>query len=318
MLPLALSFDLRRRNVKSVVRMLVVAAGVSFASRSVRAADGVACPAREAVDSAVRALLSRSKTSVSALETKFRVDDEGDRYTVTALDRTRSYVDEARDCDKRADVAAVFIALTLAPPQIANPEREVAQPPPASPPNKPVQRAPDSKQPAGEAQGSFSLDLGARAGVAPRSSGSAAALGAELGFGYVREGWGGDAFVGYERSLGWELSGVPLREARVPFGVLLRRSLRGAALTSALELGPMFQVLRLSQDDASSERATFLEVGARVAGRLQLHGRVAPYAALCLDFFPFARDILVEPRGSIGTTSLLRIGASVGFSTNFP
>jgi hypothetical protein len=312
---LILELALRRRNVKSISILLATAVSPCFVVRAACAADAATCPSREAVDVAVRDLLSRSGAAVTAPETKFRVDDEGDHYSVTVLERTRSYTDEARDCDKRAEVAAVFIALTLAPPEIGVPE---PKPPPRVEPKSSATETSPSRSRV-RARGPFVADLGARAVLAPHGAGNEGSLGGELALSYVRNGWGIKAVGGFETSVGWELANVPLREDRVPFGVLLRRNWLGAALASSLEMGPLVQVLRLRQNETdATERTTFLELGARIDARFQLIGRVAPYAALSLDFSPFGREITVEPRGKLGKTSLLRVGASFGIATNFP
>src|SRR5664279_1629553 len=120
------------------------AAGIAFSCACPRAAiasesiPSETCPSREAIDAAVTALLG--KTLVSSEDMKLvDVMDLGERYVITVKGRTREYSDELRDCAKRARVAAVFVALTLAPPDIASTEAppqsefQAAEPPPAPP-----------------------------------------------------------------------------------------------------------------------------------------------------------------------------------------
>jgi hypothetical protein len=111
---------------------------VSFDPEAAGADETIGCPTREAVGVAVHALLSQSRVDPRSVETTIEVQDLGERYVVTVKGRTREYTDEAHDCARRARVAAVFVALTLAPPDIALPElKPMARAEPTAPPPKP-------------------------------------------------------------------------------------------------------------------------------------------------------------------------------------
>lgn len=107
-----------------------------------------ACPKREAVAVAVRALLRPSHVDTAGIEAQFEVQDFGDRYAVTVKGRRRDYHDEPRDCAKRAHVAAVFVALTLAPPDIPLPEQPELPPSAASTRSSPAPSSSTAAAPA--------------------------------------------------------------------------------------------------------------------------------------------------------------------------
>src|SRR5260221_10010990 len=94
----------------------VIAAFAMLGAGTVRAEP--ACPEREAVWRAVTALASREHPTTLTLQaalSSVELDDLGPRYRVTVRGRTREYEDPERDCDRRAHIAAVFVALVLSP-----------------------------------------------------------------------------------------------------------------------------------------------------------------------------------------------------------
>ena len=75
------------------------------------------CPTAAAVEDALAVLLppdARDDREWAA------VVDRKDGYAVTVLGNERLYTDPQRDCAERARVSAIFIALTLRPPVVAN------------------------------------------------------------------------------------------------------------------------------------------------------------------------------------------------------
>jgi hypothetical protein len=307
------------------------------------------CPSREATSVAVRALLKPSHVDTAGIETQFEVQDFGDRYAVTVKGRRRDYHDEPRDCAKRAHVAAVFIALTLAPPDIPLPEQPEPAPPPRAtapsaasssasqsstsspapaPTSPPTARVPTAtttatatattRTPPASAW-SIQVELGALATAAPRSEAWQTALGAELRWSVLRDQWGLTLGAAVTTSSTLELEGVPVRESRIPFDLAIRRNLRAMNLQGSLELGLAAALTRLRQEDlAGAEAETRLELGARAAGRLALGSQLAPYLSVFTEFFPFPHELAAEPRGSIGHTSSVWLGASLGLMGKFP
>lgn len=321
---------------------------LSSTGRTEEGATPTECPSRDMVTIAVRGLLNQSHVEVPDLESKFEIRDHGQTYSVTAHGRTRDYDDEGRDCIRRARVAAVFVALTLVPPDIYAPDQtslddvptaatsEPAPPPPV-PPTRPTVTAPiPTKLPQPVRKSTplpseariantpdnhwqFGIELGALGTTAPRSEQSLTALGAEMRFVLTRPNWGivlgGVITTGDESTLGTST----VSQKRVPFDLGLRLNWDNSWLTSALDLGPTFAVLQLQQSTPpGSPSSTTVEVGARAAATgLVGHSTTRPFIRGFTEFLPFTHDLAVEPRGTIGRTSRFWLGVSIGLAVVF-
>jgi hypothetical protein len=93
------------------------------------------CPSQAAVDAELQRLLPMPPPEAFAVD--LLVGDHGDSFEVTICGAQRFFVDQARDCGERARVAAVTIAVTVAPPVVvfagasAPPLPPVVTPPPS-------------------------------------------------------------------------------------------------------------------------------------------------------------------------------------------
>src|SRR5439155_24578616 len=99
------------------------------AGHAADAAAAPVCPSPEAVWRATATLLARDGSPVEVRDddrAALVTDDQGDRYRVSFRGVTRAYADAGHDCARRAQVAAVFVALALVPPEV---ELPVAPPP---------------------------------------------------------------------------------------------------------------------------------------------------------------------------------------------
>jgi hypothetical protein len=163
------------------------------------------------------------------------------------------------------------------------------------------------------------LELGALAVAAPRTESSQTTLGAELRLSALRDLWGLTFGAAVATASTLELDSVPVRESRIPFDLGVRHDLRAASLAASLELGLAAALTRLRQQDAlAAQTETRVEIGARAAARLALNRAVAPYLSVFTQIFPFPHELAVEPRGTIGHTSPLWLGASLGLAGKFP
>jgi hypothetical protein len=155
--------------------------------------------------------------------------------------------------------------------------------------------------------------------AAPRTESSQGAVGAELRWSISREQWGLSLGANVATASTLELSGVPVRESRIPFDLGVRRNLHTERLTGSLELGVAAALTRVRQQDlASAETETLVELGGRAAGRLALNSALSPYLCVFTQFFPFPHELAAEPRGGIGHISALWVGASLGVAAKFP
>ncbi len=148
-------------------------------SRTRRSPSTAAARAREAIWSAVASIVPAKDRDRLARATRIEVSDLGDTYRV-AVNAARGSTDcastatSAHDCDHRARFAAVFIVLTLMPPDVLLdalpvPPPEPPPPPPPPPPeptSPPPPPPPPSPSAASGSRSAFSTDLAPRAGRA--------------------------------------------------------------------------------------------------------------------------------------------------------
>ena len=99
----------------TLVPAILVTAWLPATARAVEAVAASTCPTHEAVESALRSLLGPSDVDAGAAAARISVRDFGNQYLVSVKGNAREYDDDARDCEARARVAAVFAALILSP-----------------------------------------------------------------------------------------------------------------------------------------------------------------------------------------------------------
>ena len=292
------------------------------------------CPAPAAVRTEVEMLVPRARLAarlraLGGSGPLVEIVDLGVPFQVVAAGSTREYRDEARDCAYRARVAAVFVALVL-DPGASPPARTSPTPrePPAAPPPPPPPAAPEavvSAAPAAEPAGPprrarvrLALGAGVEGGIGSDTRIGQAGLGLRVVAGGGR--WalsvGATALAPVDVSIG----DVALRQWRVPADVSLRA--QGAIQLSEHrvlepygELGAAVALLRESALDlATRGTPTSAELGVRVAAGVHLAGdsRIAPFLALHGELVPSPPAISALPRGVVGHTPLVWIGATAG------
>jgi hypothetical protein len=264
--------------------------------------------------------LSRSRTDVdvASVDRELSIQDLGERYTVEIRGRRREYVDDARDCAKRARVSAVFVALTVAPPDIALPEVPAEPPPePPAPRAPPPRIAVPRLEPTPRAWWP-ELDLGALAAAAPRSDHSLFVMGGELRLALASERWGLTAGASVSTPGTLELEGVRVRVARYPFDLGARVRWSGSVVAAWIDVGAVVSLLQVRAIDFVDPSSTSRwEPGARVAFTLASQGAWAPYLRVFTDLVPAPPDVAVEPRGPIGKTPAVWVGLSIGVTGKF-
>lgn len=295
----------------------------------------------------MRGLLNRSRIEVANLEASFEIRDVSDKYVVSVRGRIREYSDERRDCVRRARVAAVFVALTLAPPDINNPIEEQGgessdPPQPANAPAPPLAEKPldsplDSpvvatavpepapRRPAPNDATSESdrwrvgFELGAVAAAAPRAEQTLTTLGAEIRWFMTQARWGLvlGGLVTTDENLAFGTSTV--HQKRIPFDLGLRLNWRHSWGTAVIDGGPSFALLRLQQTNTpNAPRVSLVELGARAGVALVVgHATIRPFLRGFVELVPFGHALAVEPRGIVGRTSMAWLGATIGVSALF-
>jgi hypothetical protein len=260
---------------------------------------------------------SKSKPAPSPLASSpsFAVEivDLGDRYRVIAASRVREYRDDRRDCGARARVAAVFVALALDPANAAAPPPAVESPPAAPPP------AANPAAVVREDHGSrLELGPGVDVGVASghRTIHLGAGLRLALGRGAVALVLGAFAPFPIETEIG----GLRLSQWRLPVDLGLRLRLAGYGVEPHGELGMSAALMsERALELSASAREMTVELGPYVAVGAHFFpaARVAPFVALRAEWVPSPSGIQSLPRGVVGHTPRLWMGASVGAALGF-
>jgi hypothetical protein len=325
-----------RASKSRILGFAVGAAGIlcsSLCSESALASDSPtseACPSRDSIEVAVQSLLGKSQLSSEELNL-VEVSDLGDRYVIKVKGRVREYTDETRDCAKRARVAAVFVALTVAPPDIgapdegSSPKTDISQPEPApqastlspaaaAPPIQPVStpavtrptRLPQSWTPGAE--------IGVSASMAPRSDRTLFDMGGQFEFLFTSPQWGLVLGANIPTSSTLMLESIRIQQSRYSALLGLRFNLHTEQLRGALDICAMSALLRLRQLDLpSANTSSNVESGLHVGTTWALSGRlISPYVGGYAELVPATIPIAVEPRGVVGHSSAVWLGLSAG------
>ncbi len=251
------------------------------------------------------------------------VADAGDTYrvrlTVTNTQRVRVYRDVARDCEQRARFAAVFVVLTLMPPEllIETPKLPAAEPLPEPAPEPPapiVVEAPARRL-------RFELaalgDTAPAVASAPEMTGAGAELRAAIGGGRLA----GSFAIGLQPRTDFAVGTVRAREQRIPIdaGVRWRQVQRWVEIDGEASLvAAIFRAQGLSP--VAPREATRVDIGMRGGIVLRVgarDARIAPIAGVHATYFPHPYDLAIMPAGVVGRTPTLRLGATAGIAASF-
>lgn len=285
------------------------------------------CPGAEAVAQIVETLAPRRAIPAPRRGAEVSVADQGDSYRVQVVvegtPHARRYRDAARDCAYRARVAAVFVVLTLMPPELLmdSPAAPPVAPPAVLPPLAVAAAPPALVQPPAWRP---SLTLAGVLDLAPalRDAARIISPGAELRFALQHGRIAGELGLGVQPSAMFSLAGVDVRQRRVPvdLSLALRRRLRGAfALGAAAGIaGAIFSVEGVNT--AMRETGTRVDLGARAAVEVRVASPSDRWAAfigghvLC---FPRPYELATTPAGVVGRSPFIWIGARLGASLSF-
>ncbi|HZL20374.1 MAG TPA: hypothetical protein VFG23_21765 [Polyangia bacterium] len=273
------------------------------------------CPRPDAVWAELGTLVPRDRLDArlravtGARGPVVQIFDLGVPYRIVAAGRVREYRDETRDCAYRARIAAVFVALAIDPAELSiEPPPQPRTPTPATLPIPPARPAARLELAAAGQLGIGSGDVSAMGGLALRAA---------FGRGRLALVAGTAALAPSD----FTVSGVRLRQWRLPVDVGLRAQLGGQRLQPFAELGLGLALLsERSLSLANPSGGTSLEIGARAGAGLRLatRGRLAPFIAIDGELVPSPPQVFALPRGVLGRTPLLWLGAAIGASLGFP
>jgi hypothetical protein len=288
-----------------------------------------ACPAADKIWTAMATLVPSGALDALPHSAAIDVSDLGDTYRVrlatNGVERVRVYRDLARDCAQRARFAAVFVVLTLmppellidSPPKLPPPEPMAAPAPPliAAPP-PPVEAPPPPSR-------RLRLELTALGDAAPAvlSSPEMATAGGEL-----RVAIGGGPLValvavGLQPGTDFTAGTVRAREQRIPLDAGARLHHARSWIDVGGEASLVAAIFRAEGlSPVVARQATRIDLGLRAGVTLRVgprNARVAPIAGVHGLYFPRPYDLATIPGGVAGRTPTFRIGATAGLAASF-
>jgi hypothetical protein len=283
------------------------------------------CPSETAIQTDITAIVPASDLE-KITDAKIDVSDLGTTYHVRIAgaegERQRTFRDLDRDCDHRARFTAVFIVVTLLPPDVSL--ESPPEPPPAPavrplPPPlptvvaaMPVTNGPRSRR--------LRIELSALVDAAPAvgGAGPSTTLGGE-----VRAFWGARrlaamAALGLEPRASFDFGGLGVDELRVPFDVGLALIHSWNRLAFVGEIGATSAVVRISgTNTASPQSGTRLDLGGRLAVGMRFgspSSSVTPVVGIHALIFPKPYQATTTPQGNIGQLPALWLGVTAGVS----
>ena len=242
-----------------------------------------------------------------------QVVDLGTSFLVLAGKRIREYPDEARDCAKRAQFAAVFVAVAAGADPMAVGASSVA---PAVPevaraaPAQPIAAAPPPPR--------ARLDVGAVAGPALGGGQPTVAPGLAFRIGFGRRRLLPVAALAVVGPADGNAGTVGIRQWQGTADVDVRSASRAIGpLRAYVELGAVFELLSARPTNLSAPRnQVSYAFGPRAAIGL-LPGtqrRLSPFVLLAGAWFPRPPERFALPAGDLGTAAPWSFSATAGVS----
>jgi hypothetical protein len=284
------------------------------------------CPSADTIWSDVKAIVpAHDLGRVTAA--RIEVSDLGTTYHVRIVsddgERQRTFRDPEHDCDHRARFAAVFIVVTLLPPDVlleappAVAPTPTIRPLPALPPTI-VAVAPAPPVPARKG---VRIEAAALFDAAPAIGGAGAeatTFGGELRL-FLRPGrLAAMAGVGFEPRASFAFGSIGVDELRIPFdlGAAFVQTWNHLALVG--QAGLAGAVVRISgSNTASPDSGTRIDLGGRfaLAARFGSSSSTAvPVVGIHALVFPHPYEATAKPQGDIGQLPAFWVGATAGVS----
>ncbi len=238
-----------------------------------------------------------------------QIVDLGPGFRVTAGARVREYAEAARDCAKRAQFAAVFVAVAAgadtAPADTARPAATES-----------IRAAPAwTVAPPPEARAR--LDLGATAGAALGGD-TTVAPGLALRIAFGRGRLVPVAAVTVLAPAGGDVGGVGIRQWQAMADVDVRSPVRAAGRSRLyVELGAAVELFTARPTTLAVARTQVsYAVGPRAGAgwRLATAGSLSPFFLIQGAWFPRPPELFALPAGDLGRVAAWNLGATVGAS----
>lgn len=298
----------------AVLAMMVASAPTSATMAQdgpATAGEQTGCPGVDEVWRAAQVLMGRAhRSSMAVQRPQLDIEDRGDRFRIVVAGHEREYIDAARDCGERARVAAVFVALTLAPPVPV-----VEPPPPPPPPPPPARPLPPAASHWVRIEPSLAMAVapGGAAGSAPWN------VGANLRLSLAGRRFGFVAGAGVSLPFALQLSsGIEATELRVPFEAAFRLFAHRGWSTVWFDAGLSATLVSLvGQDVTGGSRKNVYELGLRAAATVAFGtGHILPFLSAVVEVTPWTHDIAVMPLGVVGHTAPLWLSLNLGIAAD--
>ncbi len=283
------------------------------------------CPSAGAIWSDVKAIVpAHDLGRVTAA--RIEVSDLGSTYHVRIVsddgERQRTFRDPEHDCDHRGRFAAVFIVVTLLPPDVlleAPPEvaPTPSVPPVAAPPTVIVVAPPPPAVPAPKR---FWIEAAALFDAAPAvgSGAESSTLGGELRFLLGAQRLVAVAGVGFQPRASFNFGTIGVDELRIPFDLGAAFVHTWSHLSLVGQAGLAGAVVRISgSNTASPDSGTRLDLGGRIAVAARFgssSSALVPVFGIHALVFPKPYEPTVMPQGTVGQLPALWVGVTAGMS----
>jgi hypothetical protein len=287
----------------------------------IRVALGNVCPTAAAVAAETWALTPTHQRAVLDELLDAQIEDLGASYRVVVRTakgtKERVYQGPERDCEKRARFVAVFVVLTLMPPEGQRPDTTVAEPTsPATPPPPPEIANPNLGQNL-VAEPLFRLEIAATAEQGIKLDG---ANGVRYFGGSLRALAGRGVFmpalgVSYAALGHFDAGGVQGDLARAAAHAGLRARFRASGLELGAEADAVVVTSRATATNLVhplSDNGIELGVEAALLVAVPTKILVEPFVATAVRWIPVPLGLTALPRGEVGALPHLWIGASAG------
>jgi hypothetical protein len=279
------------------------------------------CPTASHVATVLERMLPRTKITADTgapAAANATVYDEGAHFRVNVAGQERSFDDAGRQCDERARHAAVFVALVVDPPTIADlsAEAPAAPAPPVSRVDAPSRATAERRATGFE----WDVALGGVLWVAPEGERRRAAT-AE----------GVAAFARGRRGLHLALGVGVLHGALhfddadadawwIPIDVAAGFNAKTAFWEIGAELGPSASILSIIGENLKqARRQVRVEVGGRVSAwsRFWFTRQMGAFLSVEAVVRPFPHLLDIDPRGGVGEMPAIWLGTSAGLAARF-
>jgi hypothetical protein len=244
-----------------------------------------------------------------------RVVDLGASFRVIAGARIREYPEAARDCAKRAQFAAVFVAVAAGADAMSSSMPPV---PPVPPLPADVLRTAPVDVVASRRPARFRLELGANAGTALGGGETTIAPGLALRTAFDNRRLIAVAGVTVLAPVEGKVGGVGIRHWQATGDVDVRSaSLVLGRWRAYAELGAAFALLADRASNLALARTQVsYAVGPRAAVGLLLatRGALSPFFLISGAWFPHAPELFALPAGDLGRAAAWNLGATAGAS----